>query len=113
MGRSIQRSRSLTFHMALSHLTRVDVRLLALFWHLADRWGRVGREGTLVPLRLTHATLAQLVGAQRPSVTSALRTLEQRGLLRRLPEGWLLLGDPPGDPERALEANAHEAPSAA
>ena len=79
-------------------------RLLALLWHLADRWGKVGPDGTHVPLRLTHATLAQLVGAQRPSVTSALRGLEQRGLLRRLPEGggFLLFGEPPGDPEQAL-----------
>jgi CRP/FNR family transcriptional regulator, cyclic AMP receptor protein len=98
MGRSIQRSRNLTFHMALSHLTRVDVRLLALFWHLADRWGRVGPDGIVVPLRLPHRMLARLVGAQRPSVTTALGTLSDSGRLTRRTDGsWLLHGEPPAD----------------
>jgi hypothetical protein len=104
LNRTLRRSRLLGLLLALSAMPRLDARLLALLWHLADRWGTVGPDGTLVPLRLTHATLAQLVGAQRPSVTSALRTLERRGLLTRVPHGggFLLLGDPPGDPERAL-----------
>lgn len=103
MSRTLRRSRLLSVSLALSAMPRLDARLLALLWHLADRWGSVGPDGTVVPLRLTHATLAQLVGAQRPSVTSALRTLERRGLVRRIPDGWLLLGDPPGDVERALD----------
>jgi hypothetical protein len=39
-------------------------------------------------------------------VTSALRALEDRGLLSRVEHGggFLLLGDPPGDPEQALAA---------
>jgi CRP/FNR family cyclic AMP-dependent transcriptional regulator len=32
VARAVRRARSLAFHMALSHLTRVDERLLALFW---------------------------------------------------------------------------------
>ena len=96
LARAIQRSRDLAFHMALSHMTRVDVRLQAFFWHLADRWGRVGPEGVVVPLRLTHRTIAALVGAQRPSVTTALGTLADRRVLSRRDDGtWLLHGDPP------------------
>ena len=104
LSRTLRRSRLLSLLLGLSAMPRLDARLLALLWHLADRWGTVGPDGTLVPLRLTHATLGQLVSAQRPSVTSALTSLEQRGLLTRLPHGggWLLLGDPPGDPEQAL-----------
>jgi CRP-like cAMP-binding protein len=104
LSRTLRRSRLLGVLLALSAMPRLDARLLALFWHLADRWGTVGPEGTQVPLRLTHQTLAQLVGAQRPSVTSALRTLEERRHVRRLPDGggWLLYGDPPGDPEQAI-----------
>jgi CRP-like cAMP-binding protein len=104
LSRTLRRSALLGLLLALSAMPRLDARLLALLWHLADRWGKVGPDGTHVPLRLTHATLAQLVGAQRPSVTSALRGLEDRGLLSRLPEGggWLLFGEPPGDPEQAL-----------
>jgi CRP-like cAMP-binding protein len=106
MSRTLRRSRLLALLLALSAMPRLDARLLALLWHLADRWGTVGPHGTHVPLRLTHATLAQLVGAQRPSVTSTLRSLEERGLLTRLPHGggFLLLGEPPGDPEQALAA---------
>jgi CRP/FNR family transcriptional regulator, cyclic AMP receptor protein len=96
LGRCVLRSRALAFHMALSHLNRVEVRLLALFWHLADRWGRVGPEGVIVPLRLTHRTLAQLVGAQRPSVTTALGALADTGRVSRREDGsWLLHGEAP------------------
>jgi CRP-like cAMP-binding protein len=104
LNRTLRRSRLLGLLLALSAMPRLEARLLALLWHLADRWGTVNPDGTLVPLRLTHATLAQLVGAQRPSVTSALRQLERRGLLARVEHsgGFLLLGDPPGDPEQAL-----------
>ena len=28
--------------------------LLFLFWHLADRWGRVTKEGIVIPLKLTR-----------------------------------------------------------
>ena len=103
LSRMLRRSRQLGLMLAISAMPRLDARLLALLWHLADRWGTVGPDGTVVPLRLTHATLAHLVGAQRPSVTSALQTLERAGRVRRLQEGYLLFGDPPGDPERALE----------
>lgn len=113
LSRTLRRSRLLGLLLGLSAMPRLDARLLALLWHLADRWGTVGPDGTLVPLRLTHATLAQLVGAQRPSVTSALTSLEQRGLLSRMPHGggWLLFGNPPGDPEQALAQ--HDAPTLA
>jgi CRP-like cAMP-binding protein len=104
ISRVLRRSRQLGMMLALSSMPRLDARLLALLWYLADRWGVVTPDGVLVPLRLTHQTLAQLAGAQRPSVTSALSALETRGLVRRATGdfGYLLLGDPPGDPEQAL-----------
>jgi hypothetical protein len=103
MSRTLGRSRDLALLLAIAAMPRLDARLLAALWHLADRWGRVGPHGTLLPVRLTHETLAGLVGAQRPSVTTALRALERRGALRReAGGGWLLLGDPPGDAERAV-----------
>ena len=107
VGRTLRRSRLLGILLAVSAMPRLDARLLTLMWHLADRWGHVGPEGTAVPLPLTHAVLAHLVGAQRPSVTSALNTLEDRGFLARAEDGtgWVLLGDPPGDPELALDAS--------
>jgi CRP/FNR family transcriptional regulator, cyclic AMP receptor protein len=87
---------SLAITLAVSNLRRVDVRLLMLLWYLADRWGRVTPDGVIVPLRLTHETLARLVGAQRPSVTTAIRQLEQEDHLRRTQDRlWLLCGAPP------------------
>lgn len=86
----------LAITMAVSNLRRVDARLLVLLWYLAGRWGRVTPGGVLLPLKLTHEMLARLVGAQRPSVTTALRQLEADERVRRTPERtWLLRGDPP------------------
>src|SRR5918992_1202379 len=71
-------------------------RLLALLWCLAERWGRVVPGGVLVTLRLPHRTLAGMVGARRPSVTTALGQLMARGDIERRPDGsWLLRGQPP------------------
>jgi CRP/FNR family cyclic AMP-dependent transcriptional regulator len=96
--RTAERAQDLSVMVSIHSLKRVDVRLLAFFWHLADRYGKVTSDGVLVPLALTHRQLALLVGAQRPSVTSALGTLTERDLLRRDDEGnWLLSGEPPQD----------------
>lgn len=58
-------------------------------------WGRVRSDGVVIPLRLTHAVLSDLVAARRPTVTSALSDLSRRGEVRSVPEGWLLSGEPP------------------
>ncbi|HTU27813.1 MAG TPA: Crp/Fnr family transcriptional regulator [Solirubrobacteraceae bacterium] len=96
-SRSVLRSRQIAVNMAIVHQARVDVRLHMLLWHLAGRWGRVRADGVLVPLRLTHAILAELVAARRPTVTSALTELGREGLVQSVQEGWLLSGDPPGE----------------
>src|SRR5690349_24973129 len=91
-----ERSLRLATTQAISQLTRVDRRLKALFWHLAERWGRVSGDGVIVPLAFTHRLLGELVGARRPTVSSALSELTERGELVRRPDGaWLLRGDPP------------------
>jgi CRP/FNR family cyclic AMP-dependent transcriptional regulator len=91
-----ERSLRLATSQAISQLTCVDRRLMALFWHLAERWGRVSGDGVIVPLTLTHLILGQLVGARRPTVSTALSKLIDRGELARRPDGsWLLRGDPP------------------
>ncbi|HEX3978404.1 MAG TPA: Crp/Fnr family transcriptional regulator [Solirubrobacteraceae bacterium] len=95
-ARSVLRSRQLAVNMAIVHQARVDVRLHLLFWQLAGRWGRVRSDGVVVPLRLTHTVLADLVAARRPTVTSALSDLSRRGLVRAVSDGWLLSGPPPG-----------------
>ncbi|HEY7836315.1 MAG TPA: Crp/Fnr family transcriptional regulator [Solirubrobacteraceae bacterium] len=97
VGRAVGRSRNIAVNMAIVHQARVDVRLHMLFWHLASRWGRVGSGGVTVPLRLTHAVLAELAAARRPTVTSALTGLSRRGLVRSTDSGWVLSGEPPGE----------------
>jgi CRP/FNR family transcriptional regulator, cyclic AMP receptor protein len=78
-------------HRAICQLTRVEDRLLALFWFLADRWGRVRVDGVAIDLPLTHETIGRLIGARRPTVTLGLRKLSRQDLLRREPDGrWLL-----------------------
>jgi CRP/FNR family transcriptional regulator, cyclic AMP receptor protein len=90
-----ERSLRLATSQAISQLTRVDRRIMALFWHLAERWGRVSGDGVIVSLALTHRILGQLVGARRPTVSTALADLAERGELVRRPDGsWLLRGDP-------------------
>jgi hypothetical protein len=69
----------------------VELRVLALLWHLAERWGRVGREGVVLPVKLTHETLGRFVGARRPSVTLAMGQLADDGLITRRDDGaWVL-----------------------
>lgn len=97
VDRALERSRNLTINMAIVHQARVNVRLHMLFWHLADRWGRVRSEGIWLPLALTHTVLADLVAARRPTVTTALTELTRLGLVFAAGGGWLLSGEPPGE----------------
>jgi CRP/FNR family transcriptional regulator, cyclic AMP receptor protein len=93
---AVRRSQSLAVQLAVGHLRRVHTRLLVLLWHMADRWGKVGPQGVHVPLALSHRALGHLVGAQRPSVTTALRQLTSEGLVSRAADGtWMLHGSPP------------------
>ena len=73
-----ERAQRLATTQAISQLNRVDRRLLALFWHLAERWGRMTAGGVLVPLTLSHRMLGQLVGARRPTVSTAVAELAER-----------------------------------
>jgi hypothetical protein len=96
LERSQRRFTRLAVSQAVSQLTRVDERVLIQLWHLAERWGRVRPDGVLLPVRLTHSVLGRLVGARRPSVTTAVGSLERRGLLTRpAGGGWVLHGAPP------------------
>jgi CRP/FNR family transcriptional regulator, cyclic AMP receptor protein len=63
----------------------------------------------VVPLALTHRILGQLVGARRPTVSTALSELAERGELVRRPDGsWLLRGDPPDASSLARRPTAAE-----
>ena len=94
-ARLVRRQRALAAIIAIVHHPRVDARLQMLFWELADRWGTVHRDGVRLPLRLPHAVLADLVAAQRQTVSKALGDLAERGLVRWTGEAWLISGPAP------------------
>jgi CRP/FNR family transcriptional regulator, cyclic AMP receptor protein len=98
-GRSHRRSRRLASMLVIAQQRRLDNALWLFFWELADRYGVVRRDGVHVPLRLTHELIGYLVGAQRPSVSTALKRLHADGRVSRHGEAWILHGDPPSAAE--------------
>jgi CRP/FNR family cyclic AMP-dependent transcriptional regulator len=100
----------LAFSLAICQLPRVGDRILALLWHLAERFGRMAPDGVVVGVRLTHRLIGELVGAQRPTVSLALASLLEEGALSRRPDGTLVLG---GAPSSALSGEAMPARLAA
>jgi CRP-like cAMP-binding protein len=101
VGRRLARSSA---QAAIAQLPRVEDRLEATFWDLADRWGRVTPSGIHIPLQLTHQTLALIVGGRRPTISLALATLAERGIVTRRRDGsWLLVA---GRPTLAPNADA-------
>ncbi|HEX4187365.1 MAG TPA: Crp/Fnr family transcriptional regulator [Solirubrobacteraceae bacterium] len=104
IARALRRSRHMAVGMAIMHQPKVETRLLLLLWQLADRWGKVRTDGVLLPVRLTHVTLSELIGARRPTVSGALGALERDGHISRNAAGWVLHGAPPGGVETAPAA---------
>ena len=98
LERAIRRTLRMSVHQALLQLSPVETRLVVLFWHLAERWGRVTPDGISVKLRMSHELLGQLVGCRRASVTTALHRVDDSGLVTRRTDGtWLLRGSPPDE----------------
>jgi CRP-like cAMP-binding protein len=94
-ARLTRRARRLTYLLAISHLARVEDRLLATFWHLGVTWGRMTERGMTVPVPLLHSDLGHIVGARRPTVTLAMTSLRDRELVVRQRGSYLLPGEPP------------------
>jgi CRP/FNR family transcriptional regulator, cyclic AMP receptor protein len=98
LDREIRRTARMAVHQAILQLTPVETRLLVMFWHLAERWGRVSPAGITLRLRLPHQLLGQLVGCRRASVTTALGHVDESGLVVKRSDGtWLLRGSPPDE----------------
>ena len=86
-----RQSERVAMHQLISQIPRADQRIVALLWHLADRWGRVEDVGVVVPLAMGHEAISRLVGGRRPTVSTALGRLAERKLVTRLANGtWLL-----------------------
>jgi CRP/FNR family transcriptional regulator, cyclic AMP receptor protein len=94
IGRAARQAARAAEQRAISQLPRVELRIRAMLWHLADRWGRMGASGVVLPIELTHVALGHLVGARRPTVTLALSELSREGSVTRRDDGaWVLRAD--------------------
>lgn len=102
LGRSVRRCRFMAVLRSVCSIRRLDVRLLVVLRLLAGRWGRVSPSGIHVDVRLTHETLARVVGAQRPSVSAALSRLREDGLVTTKGREIVLALELPPDVEDAL-----------
>ncbi len=99
-GRAIDRSRRLALQSAIMSIVGIEDRLHALLWALAERWGELVPGGTLLEVNVPQAVLAEMVGARRPTVSMALGSLAERGLIEAQGQGsWLLKGTPPSPAE--------------
>lgn len=94
-ARAAEQTERIIAQLLICQLPRVEDRVLSMLWLLAESWGSVGPGGTQLPVRLTHETLGALIGAQRSTVTLALRELGERGDVVRQEHGFLLVGRPP------------------
>jgi hypothetical protein len=95
MHRLVLRARRLCYQLAANASPRADQRLLCMLWAIADRWGRVTEEGTVIEIPLTHQQLAELVCTKRPSVSTALAALRERRAISYTRDRFVLHGEVP------------------
>jgi CRP/FNR family transcriptional regulator, cyclic AMP receptor protein len=108
--RAERRASDLDVVRAISSQPRLEVRLVLLLWHLAARWGRVEPSGFRLRLPLTHRLLGQLVAAERPSVSHALRRLAEAGIVTGAAGDWHLHGSVETHLESLIERTARLTP---
>ena len=95
LERAMRRVRRLGAQAALDSRVGIERRVLLTLMHLAERCGSRTAEGVVIPLPLSHQMLAELVGAQRPSVSTALSRLASTGALKRTDRrGWIVTAVP-------------------
>jgi CRP/FNR family cyclic AMP-dependent transcriptional regulator len=99
MSRLADQQHRLAVHGAICQLPRSEQRTMAILCHLASRTGTVTPDGVLLR-PLSHQQIADLIGAQRPTVSLALRSLQNHGLVRRRDDGSWLLSHYTGEPLR-------------
>ena len=94
LERAFRRIRSLATQAAFDSRAGMDQRVLFSMRHLADRCGAPAEDDVAIPLPLTHQMIADLLGAQRTSVSAAVSRLSADGTLSRTDgRGWMLHRD--------------------
>jgi CRP-like cAMP-binding protein len=94
-ARVAQRCHAAATRLCIAQMPRLEDRVHALFWHLADRWGRMEDGRVVVPLRLSHDLIAGMVCARPPDVSVAIERLAEHGVVTRDGPGAWTLGDGP------------------
>jgi hypothetical protein len=97
LARALNRSRWLAVQAAISAMVGVENKLLALLWHIAERWGHTDPDGAvLIDVPLTHELLAEMMGVGRTYVTHGISRLTRAGEVSRRPDrAFALHGAPP------------------
>ena len=88
--RAAKQDRLSLCQQAISQLPRVEDRLLAFFWMVADRRGQVRADAVHFTLPVTHEALGRMVGARRPTISLGLTALAEAGMLTAEGDRWRL-----------------------
>jgi CRP-like cAMP-binding protein len=93
LDRAARHAQMLALQQTIACQVRVEDRVLMLLLALAERWGRVLKGGIRLDLPLTVTALAELVAAQRQTVSTAVARLGRQGLVERSAGGWIVRAD--------------------
>jgi CRP/FNR family transcriptional regulator, cyclic AMP receptor protein len=104
LARIARRARWLGLRLLISQVPRLPIRVFYFLWHLAERWGEPDGETLRIPIKLTHEQIAGLIGAQRPSVSTAISGLRDQGVLRIPGYGWQIPRQTPALIERMMRS---------
>jgi len=102
LARIGRRARWSALRLLVSQIPGIEIRVLYLLWHFAERWGEPRDGRMLIPVRLTHQQIGEVIGAQRPSVSHAVSRLREEGVAQLPGEGWEIPADAPQAIDRLL-----------
>lgn len=81
----------LTFHNA-------DARIRMAFHNLIEKRGVRTQDGVIIPMKLTHKELSDIVGISRETATRVLSHLQEQGLLKVETKRFIVI-----DPDRMID----------
>lgn len=85
-------------------------RLVYLLIELAEKYGRPGKDGLTIGIKLSHADLASIIGSTRETVTVILGELQSEGALAIMRRQIILIK--PNELAASVDLPAPEIPSA-
>ena len=67
-----------------------EQRIVGYLQSLAARHGATSQNGAIVPIALTHQTIADNCGLTRETVSRAMSRLDESGAVRKTDQGWFV-----------------------